>query len=167
MVRDDYYRVLGVPRDATPEQIKKAFRKLARQHHPDVSKAPDAAARMKAVNEAYSVLSDPEQRATYDAGGHARATAPPPGADAQRRRRFEDSAFDAFFSDLFERHGSEVDDLPVVVLPRRREFAPDLSPRSGLQLGESQGLRHGLQAGQQRCHRQKQAYQRQLFRRHR
>lgn len=106
MVRDDYYRVLGVPRDATPEQIKKAFRKLARQHHPDVSKAPDAAARMKAVNEAYSVLSDPEQRATYDAGGHARATAPPPGADAQRRRRFEDSAFDAFFSDLFERHAA-------------------------------------------------------------
>lgn len=104
MVRDDYYRVLGVPRDATPEQIKKAFRKLARQHHPDLSKAPDAAARMKAVNEAYSVLSDPEQRASYDAGGHERTAARPPGAGAQRRR-FEDSAFDAFFSDLFDRHG--------------------------------------------------------------
>lgn len=106
MVSDDYYRVLGVPRDATPEQIKKAFRKLARQHHPDVSKAPDAAARMKAVNEAYSVLSDPEQRAAYDAGGDApRARAGgAAGPDAARRRRFEDSAFDAFFSDLFERH---------------------------------------------------------------
>lgn len=106
MVSDDYYRVLGVPRDATPEQIKKAFRKLARQHHPDVSKAPDAAARMKAVNEAYSVLSDPEQRAAYDAGGAARAasSSAPPGRGGAQRRRFEDSAFDAFFSDLFARH---------------------------------------------------------------
>lgn len=106
MVRDDdYYSVLGVPRDATPAQIKQAFRKLARRYHPDVSKAPDAAARMKAVNEAYSVLSDAEQRAAYDAGGR-RATGggtaePPPDP---RRRRFEDSAFDAFFSDLFARH---------------------------------------------------------------
>lgn len=104
MVSDDYYRVLGVPRDATPEQIKKAFRKLARQHHPDVSKAPDAAARMKAVNEAYSVLSDPELRAAYDAGGTAHPARPGSGTDAGRRRRFEDSAFDAFFSDLFDRH---------------------------------------------------------------
>lgn len=106
MVRDDdYYSVLGVPRNATPAQIKQAFRKLARQYHPDVSKAPDAAARMKAVNEAYSVLSDAEQRAAYDAGGRRAADTPPPGAGADpRRRRFEDSAFDAFFSDLFARH---------------------------------------------------------------
>lgn len=106
MVRDDdYYSVLGVPRNATPAQIKQAFRKLARQYHPDVSKAPDAAARMKALNEAYSVLSDAEQRAAYDAGGRRPAAGgpaePPPDP---RRRRFEDSAFDAFFSDLFARH---------------------------------------------------------------
>ncbi|OZA29155.1 MAG: molecular chaperone DnaJ [Hydrogenophilales bacterium 17-61-9] len=62
----DYYEVLGVPRDATADDLKKAFRKLARKYHPDVSKEKDAEARMKDVNEAYAVLSDPEKRAAYD-----------------------------------------------------------------------------------------------------
>ena len=65
----DYYRTLEVPRDATAEQIKKAFRKFARKYHPDVSKEPNAEARMKEINEAYTVLSDPERRAAYDALG--------------------------------------------------------------------------------------------------
>lgn len=62
----NYYDVLGVPRDATADDIKKAYRKLARKYHPDISKAPDAEARMQEVNEANAVLSDPEKRAAYD-----------------------------------------------------------------------------------------------------
>lgn len=67
----DYYETLGVARDATAEDIKKAFRKLARKYHPDVSKEPDADARMKEVNEAHAVLSDPEKRAAYDRLGRS------------------------------------------------------------------------------------------------
>ena len=82
----DYYAILGVPRDATAEVIKKAFRKLARKYHPDVSKEADAEARMKAVNEAHEVLSDPEKRAAYDALGQSYRPGqdfrPPPDWDA-------------------------------------------------------------------------------------
>jgi molecular chaperone DnaJ len=67
----DYYEVLGVDRDATPEAIKKAYRKLARQYHPDVNKDdPTAAEKFKEVTEAYEVLSDSEKRARYDRFGH-------------------------------------------------------------------------------------------------
>ncbi|HOG46485.1 MAG TPA: molecular chaperone DnaJ [Anaerolineae bacterium] len=67
----DYYEVLGVGRQATDEELKKAFRRLARQYHPDVNKSPDAEARFKEVNEAYEVLRDPDRRAAYDRYGHA------------------------------------------------------------------------------------------------
>ena len=62
----DYYKVMGVERDATHEEVKRAYRKLARKYHPDVSKEADAEARFKEVGEAYEVLKDPEKRAAYD-----------------------------------------------------------------------------------------------------
>jgi len=65
----DYYSTLGVARDATPDQIKRAFRKMAMQVHPDVTDDPEAEDKFKAVNEAYEVLSDPQKRAIYDRGG--------------------------------------------------------------------------------------------------
>ena len=67
----DYYELLGVPRDADEQTIKKAFRKLARQLHPDVSEEPEAEARFREVTEAYEVLSNSETRALYDRYGHA------------------------------------------------------------------------------------------------
>jgi curved DNA-binding protein len=73
----DYYKVMGVARDATEAQIKQAYRKLARKYHPDVSKEPDAEARFKEVGEAYEVLRSPEKRAAYDRLG----TGPRPGEE--------------------------------------------------------------------------------------
>ena len=67
----DFYSILGVSKTASADDIKKAFRKAAQKHHPDVSKAPDAAAKFKELNDAYQVLSDTEQRARYDRFGEA------------------------------------------------------------------------------------------------
>jgi molecular chaperone DnaJ len=67
----DYYETLGVARNATPDEIKRAFRKLAMEYHPDRNPEPGAEARFKEVNEAYEVLSDTEKRSAYDRFGHA------------------------------------------------------------------------------------------------
>jgi len=112
----DYYAVLGVARDASAAEIKKAYRQLARKHHPDVSQEVDAEKRMSEVNEAYAVLSDAEKRAAYDAlgAGHrpGEAFTPPPGWDAGFE--FSDGGFRSpgggdysdFFSELFGRMGA-------------------------------------------------------------
>jgi curved DNA-binding protein len=73
----DYYKVMGIARDATEAQIKQAYRKLARKYHPDVSKEKDAEARFKELGEAYEVLKNPEKRAAYDQLGQG----PRPGEE--------------------------------------------------------------------------------------
>jgi molecular chaperone DnaJ len=76
MTTRDYYEILGVPREASPDDLKSAFRRLARQYHPDVNKAPDAEEKFKEINEAYAVLSEPEKRVAYDRFGHAGVRGP-------------------------------------------------------------------------------------------
>jgi len=71
LAKRDYYEVLGVSRDASEEEIKKAYRRLARKYHPDVNKSEGAEERFKEINEAYAVLGDQERRAKYDQFGHA------------------------------------------------------------------------------------------------
>lgn len=67
---NDYYETLGVSRDASAEEIKRAYRKKARQHHPDVA-GPDAEDKFKEIGRAYEVLADPEKRQLYDMGGES------------------------------------------------------------------------------------------------
>ncbi|WKZ30722.1 MAG: molecular chaperone DnaJ [Candidatus Dojkabacteria bacterium] len=71
MSKRDYYEILGVPKEATERDIKKAFRKLAKEYHPDHNKAPEAEEKFKEVSEAYEVLSDDNKRKAYDQYGHA------------------------------------------------------------------------------------------------
>lgn len=108
----DYYKTLGVSRDATAEEIKKSFRRLARKYHPDVSKETDAEHKMQEINEANAVLSDPEKRAAYDQlgqGGFQPGSdfQPPPGWDSNfefRGRGFNGAQaadFSDFFAELF------------------------------------------------------------------
>src|SRR2546430_5575282 len=88
----DYYEILGVARTASEEEIKKAFRKLARKYHPDVAKAKGSEEKFKEVNEAYEVLGDAAKRKKYDElGANWRAGAefrPPPGWEDAAGRRF-------------------------------------------------------------------------------
>lgn len=102
----DYYKVMGVARDATEAQIKQAYRKLARKYHPDVSKEKDAEARFKEVGEAYEVLKSPEKRAAYDQLGKdyrpGQDFRPPPNWDSGFEFSGAGPGGDANYSDFFD-----------------------------------------------------------------
>lgn len=106
----DYYAALGVERGASADEIKKAYRRLAQKHHPDVSKEPGAEAKFKDIAEAYQTLKDPEKRAAYDALGsrpQGEEFQPPP--DWTREHGGGNGGFsfdDVDFSDLFSRFGA-------------------------------------------------------------
>ena len=107
----DYYETLGVARDATQDEIKRAYRKMARKYHPDLNKDEGTEERFKAVGEAYEVLKDPEKRAAYDQLGEnwkaGQDFQPPPEWDAGFEfsgggYTAQDAAgFSDFFEDLF------------------------------------------------------------------
>jgi curved DNA-binding protein len=110
----DYYAELGVPTGATQDEIKRAYRKLARKYHPDVSQEPQAEARFKAIAEAHEALIDTERRAAYDEVVRRHASGqrfePPPGWDsgyeysgrgADASRRVSEADFSEFFESLF------------------------------------------------------------------
>lgn len=100
----DYYQVMGVGRDASADDIKRAYRRLARKYHPDVSKEKDAEARFKEVGEAYEVLRDPEKRAAYDALGTRKAGEdfrPPPEWHFDYGGEAEPKDHSEFFENLF------------------------------------------------------------------
>jgi curved DNA-binding protein len=115
MATQDHYKVLGVPREASAADVKKAYRKLARLHHPDMSQAADAAERMSELNEAYAVLSDAAKRAEFDAIGqaplHGDRFTPPPGWNEGftfngRGMPPGDGDHSAFFESLFGQAGT-------------------------------------------------------------
>ena len=100
----DYYAMLGVKKDASPEEIKKSYRRLARQHHPDLhpeKQKAQAGEKFKEINEAYEVLSDPDKKSKYDriGPGWDAEQAPPPRREA--RPGGPDAESFAGFSDFF------------------------------------------------------------------
>lgn len=115
----DYYKILDVEKDVSQADIKRAYRKLARKYHPDVSKLPDAEARFKEVGEAYEVLKDPEKRAAYNKLGESWKAGqdfnPPPEWDAGFEFRGggftggDDANYSDFFESLFGRDFGSAD----------------------------------------------------------
>ena len=105
----DYYKILGVSRDVPQDELKKAYRKLARKYHPDVSKEANAEAKFKEVGEAYEALKDPEKRAQYDQFGssyqHGQSFNPPPGWGGQGGAGMGGGNFSSFLESMFSGGG--------------------------------------------------------------
>src|SRR5579875_247146 len=101
----DYYETLGVPRDASAEDIRRAYRTLARQYHPDINKEPGAEDRFKEISEAYEVLRDPEKRTRYDRQSARGGAGRPRGGGFDGGDDLGGVSFDVGdgeFSDLFD-----------------------------------------------------------------
>ncbi len=119
----DYYKILGVNRNATKEEIKAAYKKLAKQYHPDLNKSPDAAEKFKEINEAAAVLGDDQKRAQYDQFG----------TTGEQFKGFEGFDFSGFMSD-FGGFGFDIDDMVERIFggyssrarTRRRQRGSDL-----------------------------------------
>src|SRR5256885_3686211 len=116
----DYYRILGVDRNADDKTLKSAYRRLARKYHPDVAKTKDAGERFKEINEAYEVLSDPEKRQRYDTLGSdwQRYAQPGPGAPGGSRVQYGGDLgdlgdFSEFFRSVFGDLGGGPPGLPT------------------------------------------------------
>ena len=109
MAKKDYYEVLGVPKTASEQEIKSAFRKLAKKYHPDVCKDPNGAEKFKEAQEAYSVLSDANKRKTYDQFGHAafEQGAPGGGGYSYGNGNFNGMDFSDIFDEIFGRSNSD------------------------------------------------------------
>lgn len=157
----DYYTTLGVAKTATPEEIQRAYRKLARKYHPDINKAPGAEDTFKEVGEAYEVLKDPDKRAKYDRYGAAwkmaqqSGGAPPPGYEdvwvdmgqggAEGFGGFGD--FSSFFEQLFgsgRRRGAERRDRAAGAPDWQWEWAaPGEDQEAGLSLTLEEAARGG------------------------
>jgi curved DNA-binding protein len=106
----DYYAALGVKKDATAEEIKAAYRRMAKLHHPDLRKADEKSAatiKFKEINEAYEVLSDPEKRAQYDRAGAAPAENEAPRGPRPAPSGTDFEGFSDFFGDMFGRGGAQ------------------------------------------------------------
>jgi len=125
--KKDYYDVLGVERSASQDEIKKAFRKLAFQYHPDRNKEPDAEEKFKEISEAYAVLSDEQKKAQYDRFGHAEGDWALKAFAAQMKSVFRDS-------DIFARLGG--DEFVVLLTNTSKKLAEDIIERFRQSLGK-------------------------------
>ena len=138
MANTDLYAVLEVGHDATPEELKRSYRKLARQYHPDTNDDPQAEARFKEVSQAYEILSDPERRANYDRfGSDVGAGGNPFGAGSVQ------DIFDMFFGGLGARNLT--DDVRGVRRRGRRATSAQFDSRPDGDLDALHALqRHGI-----------------------